>query len=256
MLSERLRHLEFRTVGMAQAISERIVDAIMSGTLKEGEQLIEAELQKLFGVSKSPIREALREVEKMGFIVIKPRRGAFVKAITHRDIEENFRVRSVLEALAAREAYVAMTEAELSEMSASLENMRRAVRDNDPERYWECHRRFHDSYLIASHNHTLVEILQNLRIRNTWYRCARQLYTGDLQVDFAPHVEIATHFLKRDISEDALEAIMRRHTVIGLGYFQVSAGASGAAHGEEVPPAPSRLVQQPEERSPATRDAA
>ena len=256
MLSERLRHLEFRTVGMAQAISERIVDAIMSGTLKEGEQLIEAELQKLFGVSKSPIREALREVEKMGFIVIKPRRGAFVKAITHRDIEENFRVRSVLEALAAREAYVAMTEAELSEMSASLENMRRAVRDNDPERYWECHRRFHDSYLLASHNHALIEILQNLRMRNTWYRYARQLYTGDLQVDFAPHVEIATHFLKRDISEDALEAIMRRHTVIGLGYLQVSAGASAATHGEEAPPAPPRLGHQPEEPSPATRDAA
>lgn len=68
------------------------MQATMGGILKEGEQLVEAELQKLFGVSKSPIREALREVEKMGFVVIKPRRGAFVKAITHRDIEENFRV--------------------------------------------------------------------------------------------------------------------------------------------------------------------
>jgi len=75
-------------------------------------------------------------------------------------------------------------------------------------------------------------------------------------VDFAPHVEIATHFLKRDISEDALEAIMRRHTVIGLGYLQVSAGASAATHGEEAPPAPPRLGHQPEEPSPATRDAA
>ena len=112
MLSERLKALEFRTVGMAQAISDMIVQAIMNGSLNEGEQLVEAELQKLFGVSKSPIREALREVEKMGFVVIRPRRGAFVKAITQRDIEENFRVRSVLEALAAREAYATMTEAE------------------------------------------------------------------------------------------------------------------------------------------------
>jgi len=256
MLSERLKHLEFRTVGMAQAISARMVDAIMSGTLKEGEQLIEAELQKLFGVSKSPIREALREVEKLGFIVIKPRRGAFVKAITHRDIEENFRVRAVLEALAAREAYAAMTDAELSDMSACLERMRRAVRDNDPEQYWEWHRRFHDSYLLGSHNHTLIEILQNLRMRNTWYRCARQLYTGDLQVDFTPHVEITTHFLKRDISEDALETIMRHHTVIGLGYLKASAEPSAAAHGEEARPAPSGLDQRTGEPPPPTRDAA
>ena len=256
MLSERLKHLKFRTVGMGQAISESIVQAIMSGALKEGEQLVEAEFQKLFGVSKSPIREALREGEKIGFVVIKPRRGAFVKAITHRDIEENFRVRSMLEALAAREAYATMTETELSEMSTCLENMRRAVRDNDPERYWECHRRFHDSYLLASHNHTLIEILQNLRMRNTWYRFARQLYTGDLQVDFVPHVEIFTHFQKRDISEDALETIMRHHTVIGLGYLQASEETGAAARGEETPPGSPQMNQPPADSSSATRELA
>ena len=235
MLSERLKPLNFRTVGMGQAISENLVQAIMDGVLKEGEQLVEAELQKLFGVSKSPIREALREVEKIGFVEIKPRRGAFVKAITRRDIEENFRVRSVLEALAAREAYTAMTPAERAEMAACLEHMRRAVRDKDPERYWEYHRRFHDSYLLASHNQTLIDILQNLRMRNTWYRFARQLYTGDLQVDFAPHEEIYAHFQKRDISDEALEAIMRRHTVIGLGYLQAS-GESDALGGSQGEP--------------------
>jgi len=238
---------------MGQAISENILQAIMSGILKEGEQLVEAELQKLFGVSKSPIREALREVEKMGFVVIKPRRGAFVKAITHRDIGENFRVRSVLEALAAREAYATMTEAELSAMTTSIENMRRAARDNDPERYWECHRRFHDSYLLASHNQALIEILQNLRMRNTWYRFARQLYTGDLQVDFAPHVEIFNHFLKRDISEDELETIMRRHTVIGLGYLQASAEAGGAERGKKELPQQPPVAQQSAEPLPVTR---
>jgi DNA-binding GntR family transcriptional regulator len=256
MLSERLKDLEFRTVGMAQAISETIMQAIMSGSLNEGEQLVEAELQKLFSVSKSPIREALREVEKMGFVVIKPRRGAFVKAITQRDIEENFRVRSVLEALAAREAYAMMTEAELSEMSTCLENMRRAVRDNDPERYWECHRRFHDSYLLASHNHALIEILQNLHMRNTWYRFARQLYTGDLQVDFAPHAEIFAHFQHRDISEEALEGVMRRHTVIGLSYLQASAEAGAPAHDEGMAPRQPRLDPPTAEPKPPTRDPA
>jgi DNA-binding GntR family transcriptional regulator len=257
MLSERLKHLELRTVGMGQAISENIVQAIMTGVLNEGEQLVEAELQKLYGVSKSPIREALREVAKMGFVVIKPRRGAFVKAITQRDIEENFRVRSVLEALAAREAYATMTEAELSEMSNCLENMRRAVRDKDPERYWECHRRFHDSYLLASHNQALIEILQNLRMRNTWYRFARQLYTGDLEVDFTPHVAIFTHFQKRDIPEEALETIMTRHTVIGLGYLQASAQADAAARSDAASPRqPQQFDQQPDGPSPLTRDQA
>jgi DNA-binding GntR family transcriptional regulator len=229
MLGERLKHLELRHVGIAQAIAGNIVQAIMSGVLKGGEQLVEAELQKHYGVSKSPVREALREIEKMGFVEIRPRRGAFVKAITRRDIEENFRVRAVLEAQAAREAYPGMTEEERAEMRACLEHMRQAVVKNDPERYWESHRRFHDSYLNASHNHTLIRILQTLRMQNTWYRYSWQLYSGDLHVDFAPHVELAEHFLKKDISEDELERIMRAHTAIGLRCLQAAQVAAPPA---------------------------
>ena len=229
MLGEKLKHLEFRHVGIAQAISGNIVQAIMSGVLKEGEQLVEADLQKHYGVSKSPVREALREVEKMGFVEIRPRRGAFVRAITQRDIEENFRVRAVLEAQAAREAYPRMTEEERAEMRACLEQMRQAVVNNDPKRYWESHRRFHDSYLNASHNQTLIRILQTLRMQNTWYRYTGQLYSGDLPVDLAPHVELAEHFLKKDISEDELERIMRAHTAIGLRCLQAAQVAAPPA---------------------------
>jgi DNA-binding GntR family transcriptional regulator len=228
MLTERLKHLEFRPVGMSQAIAATMMRAIMDGTLKEGEQLVEADLQRHFGVSKSPVREALREVEKSGLVVIRPRRGAFVKAITHADIEENFRVRSVLEGLAAREAFARMSEAELADMTRCLEMMERAAAQNDAERYWDFHGRFHDSYLLASHNQTLIDILQNLRRRNTWYRFARQLYTGDLQVDFAPHAEIAGHFVRKDVTETEVEAVVRRHTMIGLSYLQVQQ-ESGAA---------------------------
>jgi hypothetical protein len=93
-------------------------------------------------------------------------------------------------------------------------------------------------------------------MRNTWYRFARQLYTGDLQVDFAPHVEIFAHFQRRDIAEDALETIMRRHTVIGLSYLQASPEAGAAARGEGAASRQPRLDHQAAVPSPPTRDLA
>ena len=114
-------------------------------------------------------------------------------------------------------------------MRACLEEMRRAVANNDQEWYWESHRRFHDSYLSASHNQTLIRILQALRMQNTWYRYTGQLYSRDLQEDLAPHVELAEHFLQKDITEDELERIMRAHTASGLRYLEAAQAAAPPA---------------------------
>ena len=97
--------IDLKSSVLGEQVSQILMETILEGVLKGGDKLVEAELQKKFGISRSPLREAFRDLEKKGLVVIIPRKGSFVRRITQKDIEENFPVRSVLEGLAAKEAF-------------------------------------------------------------------------------------------------------------------------------------------------------
>jgi DNA-binding GntR family transcriptional regulator len=99
----RIERLNFEGAGLTQQISQTLIQAILNRTLRGGDQLVEIELQKRLGVSRSPLREAFRDLEKKGLVVIKPRRGTFVKKIARQDIEEHYPVLAALEGLAAQQ---------------------------------------------------------------------------------------------------------------------------------------------------------
>jgi DNA-binding GntR family transcriptional regulator len=214
MLSEKINKLHYMPIGLAEGISRNLMNAILNGTLEGGEQLIEAELQQVFGVSKSPVREALRDLEKKGLVEIKPRRGAFVKAITRRDITENYRVRAVLEGLAAREAYEKMTPEHFVEMKQILEKMVIAAKKNSNKDYWDQHHLFHSAYLKICDNRILIELLERLRMHNLWYNLAHEYYNKDFDFkeDVELHVEIVKH-LERSNVKGNIEAKPRRKGV-------------------------------------------
>jgi len=119
-LAKRIKLHDFQPAVLGEKVSQILTDAILEGILKQGDQLVEAELQKQFGISRSPLREAFRDLEKRGLVVIVPRKGTFVKAITEKDIRENFPVRATLEGLAARQAFSNMTAKELKELRRAL----------------------------------------------------------------------------------------------------------------------------------------
>ena len=220
-LSESIKPLELNSMTLNEGIARALMKGILSGTIKGGEQLVEAELQKHFGVSKSPVREALKDLEKKGLVEIKPRKGAYVKAITRRDIEENFRVRSALEGLAAKEAYQKITEEDLSKMKQALEKMQFAAEKNMHKKYFEYHHLFHDIYLTASDNRLLIDILETVRTQNLWYQLSHQYYTSDfdLETDASTHIDIVNHFKNNDVSEKDIETVMRNHIAKGLINF-------------------------------------
>ncbi|MFO7971698.1 MAG: GntR family transcriptional regulator, partial [Desulfobacterales bacterium] len=95
----------FVTISLVDQISQALRESILTGRIKGGDQLLEDKLKDEFGVSRTPLREAFRILEKEGLIEIMPRKGSFVRGITRQDIEENFPVRAILEGLAARLAY-------------------------------------------------------------------------------------------------------------------------------------------------------
>ncbi len=228
MLSEKMKKHHYKPMGLVEGISRNLISAILGGTLQGGEQLVEAELQKLFGVSKSPVREALKDLEKKGLVDIKPRRGAFVKAITKRDIVENYRVRAALEGLAAREACEKMSPEHLSEMKEILDKMLSAARKNSSKDYWDQHHFFHSALLKACDNRLLIDLLEGLRMHNLWYHLAHEYYNKnfDFKEDALLHVKIVEYLERRNVKA-GIEAMMRNHVERGLTNFLAYVEADG-----------------------------
>ncbi len=210
-LSGKIKDLEFRPHVLGEQVSRILTEAILEGVLKGGDQLIEAELQNQFGISRSPLREAFRDLEKKGLVVIIPRKGTYVKQVSRKDIQDNFPVRAVLEGLAAREAHPKVTDQILEGLSQALVKMKTAVENNDTKTYWKNHLEFHDIFIKASGNDVLISILKTLRMHSLWYRFSYQYYQEDLQRSLAVHQTIFDHFQNKDTDINDLGNLVQMH---------------------------------------------
>ena len=218
-LTGKIKDLNFQPHVLGEQVSRILTEAILEGDLKGGDQLVEAELQKQFGISRSPLREAFRDLEKKGLVVIIPRRGTFVKRIMRKDIEENFPIRAVLEGLAAEAAYPKMTGKALEEMSRVLGEMARAVKEHDTKAYWRSHLEFHDIFIKASGNDILVGVLKTLRMHSLWYRFSYQYYQEDLPRSLDVHQKIFNHFRNQDVDQKVIGKLVQGHIQVAYRSF-------------------------------------
>lgn len=218
--SERVKQLEFRPTVLVENISEILTDAIVKGVFKGGDQLVEAELRQQFGVSRSPIRESFRILEKKGLVEIIARRGAFVKKITARDIEEHFPVRGVLEGLAAREAYPKIRREDIDNLSKILEKMKQAANESDAKEYLTQHLKFHEIFISASGNELLINLLKTLRRHSLWYRFSYRYYSEDFKKSVKIHVKIFRMLRSKITDPDELEQVVRDHIVVATDTFK------------------------------------
>jgi DNA-binding GntR family transcriptional regulator len=218
--SERLKQLEFQPTVLVENISEILTDAIVKGIFKGGDQLVEDDLRKQFGVSRSPIREAFRILEKKGLVEILPRRGAFVKKITARDIKEHFPVRSILEGLAAKEAYPRMSREDIGSLFRILENMKQAAGAGDARQYLMQHMKFHETFISACDNKLLINLLNTLRRHSLWYRFSYRYYLEDFKSSLKTHVKIYRMFKSKTTDPDELEQVVRDHIANAMEVFR------------------------------------
>lgn len=211
-VAERLPSGPLGPTSLVEQISGVLKEAILEGILKGGEKLVETELKEKFGVSRSPIREALRDLEKKGLVEIFPRKGAFVRPISSKDIRENFPVRAVLEGLAAKEALERFEPDRLLEMEKAFQKMREAAQERDGRSYWEHHRLFHETFIQACGNQLLMGLLKDLRTHALWYRFSYQYYQEDLGSSLAIHESILEVFRTMDPNRGKeLEQMVRAH---------------------------------------------
>jgi DNA-binding GntR family transcriptional regulator len=196
-------------LGLAAQISRVLSDAIINGVYKGGEQLVETELQRKFKVSRSPLREAFRELEKKRLVTIQPRRGVFVKKISLEDMREHYTVQAALEGLAGREAAKWLCASDVKEMETALASMHRTAEVFDLSSYRNYHEIFHSTYINGSRNGILINLISDLRLKGVRYRYCYKSTQEYCRERVAIHSEILELFKNKD-PEGVQEAI-RKH---------------------------------------------
>jgi DNA-binding GntR family transcriptional regulator len=206
-----------------ESLRLQIADEIVSGALEPGSPLDEQELAARFGVSRTPVREAIRQLSASGLVSVRPHRGAVVALPTPRQLHDMFEAMAELEALCAGLAARNMTVPERRALEALHQDLRVLVQKGDPARYHETNEAFHAAIYAGSHNSYLAEITLMTRTRVAPFRRAQFRATGRLGGSYREHDLIVQAILRGD-QQGAVEA-MRAHIGIVRDAFQSYAEA-------------------------------
>ena len=172
---------------LREVVCESLRDAIRKGILKPGERIMEIKLAEELGVSRTPVREAIRKLELEGYVVMMPRRGTYVADMSIRDINEIFEIRTALESLSNSLAAEHITEDELEHLQRLLVIIGGYIKEGDMDKIVETDIEFHDLLYHAARNNRLVGIISNLRDQLTRFRTLSMSYPGRLEATLDEH---------------------------------------------------------------------
>lgn len=181
-------------------------EAILKGELKPGERLMELQLAAKLGVSRTPIREAIRMLEQEGLAVTIPRKGAEVAKMTEKDMEDVLQIREALDELAASIACEQITGEELEELKVTMREFEEYTKTGDVKRIAEADVRFHDIIYQATGNPKLVNMLSNLREQMYRYRVEYLKDVRNYPILVKEHSQIAEGLSRKD-KEKVTEAM-------------------------------------------------
>jgi DNA-binding GntR family transcriptional regulator len=190
-------------------VAERIRDMIAQGTLAPGSRVPEKQLCEQFGVSRTPLREALKVLAYEGFVELLPNRGARVVKLTKAALKNTFEVMQNLEALAGELAGERITEAELANIEALHNQMLAHYKSGNMPEYLLANQQIHEAIVVASQNDVLIDVYKNLN-----QRVRRVRFTAELSNDYwsqavGDHEAMIEALRARDGA--ALGQILRRH---------------------------------------------
>ena len=195
-------------------VADRLRDQIFAKQLAPGSWLDEQSLAEQFGISRTPMREAIKALASEGLVTMKMRRGAYVTEVNRSDLEQIFTVLSLLEGQAAKEAALKATEDELNLLDHLHHRLETAAADRDIEQFFEINGKFHELIQQIAGNRWMNGVIDDLRKVLKLHRKDSLTSTGRLQNSLIEHREILRAILKRD--DLAAEAAMRKHFANGL----------------------------------------
>lgn len=200
-------------LALYQEVAERLRQRIFSHELPPGTWVDEQALAEQYGISRTPLREALKVLASEGLVTLKPRRGCYVTEISERDLDEVFTIMALLEGECARSAAGRASAAELEELQDIHRDLEHAAAAEDIDRFFEANQAFHHRVQALADNRWLLQVIEDLRKVIKLSRHHSLFSEGRLEQSLAEHRDILDALLARDA--DAAEARMREHISSG-----------------------------------------
>ena len=216
-MEQNLKVNENEYLPLRDVVFNTLRQAILRGEFKPGERLMEIQLANKLGVSRTPIREAIRKLELEGLVLMIPRKGAEVAQITEKSLRDVLEVRRALEDLAVQLACLRMSSQTLEDLKAAAKAFEEILGDEDITAVAEADVKFHDVIYMATDNQRLISLLNNLREQMYRYRveylkkkeCHKQLLWEHQEIIRAieeGEIDVATQVTKQHI-DNQVEAV-------------------------------------------------
>ena len=205
----------------AEELRLQLADQIVRGALKPGMALEETDVARRFNVSRTPVREALRQLVASGLVEARAHRGAVVAQPSLERLGAMFEAMAELEALCAGLAAERMTPVERNRLEAVHEELRGLSHAGNPERFHEVNERFHNTIYAGSHNGYIAEIALGTRVRVQPFRRAQFRNLGRLAKSHAEHDKVLVAILRGNRAGAA--AAMRAHIELVRDEYEVYA---------------------------------
>ncbi len=206
-----------KPIGKPRSLGEvtynSLKEAIIKGTLAPGEKLIENRLSLQMKVSRVPVREAIKKLERDGLIAKTDQRSFMVKPISKEEIEETFGIRSVLESYATYLATAHLDDELLKKLEDSIESFRQALEDGDMEKLSDLNTQFHEMIYKAAGSQKLYGLINNFT--DFIYRYRRSLLNSPeyARVSLNDHKEMVAAM--REKNPKKVERLVRKHILRG-----------------------------------------
>lgn len=196
-------------LALYQEVAERLRQRIFSHELKPGTWVDEQALAEHYGISRTPLREALKVLASEGLVTLKPRRGCYVTEISERDLDDIFSVIRLLEGQCARDAAARATDADRAELERIHAQLEAAARKNDINGFFEANQAFHRALQDIADNRWLLQVIEDLRKVIKLSRHHSLFSEGRLEQSLSEHRAILGALLARD--PERTELSMREH---------------------------------------------
>ena len=183
---------------LREKILETIREAILKGQLKPGEKVAEPELAERFGISRTPIREAFRQLESEGYLTVIPRKGAVVTSLSERAVEEFYAIKSILEGYAARMAAKNLTARDIEKLEGINERLGQLAAEGDVKTFFRVHNEFHELFIKAAENEKLQELINQMMLKFNRLRLASLSLPGRMEISVQEHKKIIEAFKNQD----------------------------------------------------------
>lgn len=194
-----------------EQVAEQLRTRILAHTLAPGSWIDEQALCAEYGISRTPLREALKVLASEGLVTMKLRRGAYVTEVSERDLAEVFHLLALLESDAARIAAQKATAEEMAELLAIHDTLENAL--NDRERFFAANERFHMRLLEIADNRWRIQMVADLRKVMKLNRAQSLLKQGRLEASLKEHRQIMSALKARNA--ERVQALMQHHLEAG-----------------------------------------